>query len=125
MVISLYWLRKIKALKRDLFPALERKSYLDIRSARIYRDNRTLFYVVYDVNNPPRWWGFTSGGGSVEKIGNILDRPELPGVEIKITEDFWTCECSVHFIHHKAQSRCPICKLTVGEDTEYLRIVKG
>ncbi len=34
--------------------------------------------------------------------------------EIKLSPDYWDCECEKHFIHPRSDERCPIC----GADQE-------
>jgi len=124
--IPLNFRRFVKLLKRDLFPALARKTfYENIESLSVLKGKEIVFYVVYDNRNPPLYWQFTARGYHVEKCGNILMGPKLPEEEIRVTSDFWTCQCSVHYIHHRTETKCPICKLHVSEDTEILPSLKG
>lgn len=124
MTVSIEFLKLVKILKRDLFPSLARKVfYENIRCLKISKKNRINYYVVYDNRNPPRIWQFTNRGFTVEETRNILMDTNLPKEEIRITDDFWTCECSVHFVHHKTETKCCICGGSLAEDTLCLRKV--
>lgn len=79
-------------------------------------------FLVYDKDDQVPWW-VLNRKGVVLPYGNILDLAELPNEEVKITDSFWTCGCDSYFIHHKVQTTCPICKLSVSEDTKILRIL--
>jgi hypothetical protein len=116
----------MKKLKRDLFPSLERKVYHeDIRSVAVLKNEKVIWYVIYDKRNEPKWWHIEAQDLTRFECGNLLDRADLPKEEVKITSDFWTCSCAKHFIHHKVQMTCPICKLTVSDDTQILNVMRG
>ena len=117
--------RLMNRLKRELFPALERKIYQkNIKSVVVKKDEIPVIYLVYDKNDKIPWWSIERKG-KVFPCKNILDMGKLPTEEIKITSSFWTCQCTDHFIHHKAQAKCPICKLEIWEDTQTLNVIKG
>jgi rubrerythrin len=118
--------RMLKSLKRDLFPALERKVYREnIKSAVLRKEGKAQSYLVYDTNDSIKWWYLEQKGAKAFACENILDMAELPAQEIRITDTFWTCSCNHYFIHHKVQAKCPICKLTVEGDTKILNVLKG
>ena len=125
MIIDLGAKRLMKIIKRDLFPALERKIYREnIKSVVIRKNGENVMYLVYDKDDDVKWW-YLEKFGKPFPCDSILDMLNLPEKEVKITSSFWTCECDHYFIHHKAQSKCPIYKLQVSEDTGVLSTLKG
>lgn len=113
--------RFVNRLKKDLFPSLERKVYNEnIKSAVIKSNGETVMFVLYDSRENIPWWWF-SRKGTAFPCENILNMKELPEEEVVITTSFWTCLCDHHFIHHKVQAECPICKYTVSDDTRILK----
>lgn len=117
--------RMIKRLKQELFPFLERKVYREqVASLCVSRKGKPVMYLVYDRAEKIPWW-YLEQQGTITECKNLLDANTLPNEEVKITSSYWTCECENYFIHHKVQMKCPICKLTVADDTKALNIMKG
>jgi len=117
--------RLVNRLKRELFPLLERKVYNEnIRSVVLKKDGKPIMYLVYDKDEKIPLW-YLQRQGEIEGCENLLEMEHLPNEEVKITSNFWTCACDHYFIHHKVQMKCPICKLSVPDDTKALNVLKG
>jgi hypothetical protein len=125
MLDELSFRRMVNRLKRELFPFLERKVYNEkVASLKIMKEGKPVMYLIYDKSEHIPWW-YLEQLGEIVECKNLLDEKTLPVEEVKITSNYWTCECENYFIHHKVQMECPICKFTVAEDTKILNILKG
>lgn len=118
--------KNMDRLRKDLLPAIARKIYRENIKSVVVKNNKgeVLRYFVYDKTQTLPWW-YIERGGKAEPCGNLLEMKALPIEEVKISEYFWTCECPHYFIHHMAQEKCPICKVSRIDNTNILRTTKG
>ena len=127
MVVDINAVKELKYLKKYFWKSFSRwVCHCKVGAFEMRKEDKIIGYLLKDsVRKIPEWY-LTAKGITLVETESFLSWHSLNEMEeVTITDAFWTCACTDHWINHKTQTECPVCNLHWTEDTKRNPILKG